>query len=41
MQKVMQGVATPEEKRRFGELWQERVKKMLLEVPAEELVICS
>ncbi len=41
MQKVMQGVATPEEKRRFGELWQERVKKILLEVPAEELVICS
>ena len=41
MQKVMQGVATPEEKRKFGELWQERVKKILLEVPAEELVICS
>ncbi|WP_300362359.1 FmdE family protein [Hydrogenimonas sp.] len=41
MQKVMQGAATPEEKRKFGELWQERVKKILLEVPAEELVICS
>ncbi|WP_456381483.1 FmdE family protein, partial [Hydrogenimonas sp.] len=41
MQKVMQGVATPEDKRRFGELWQERVKKILLEVSAEELVICS
>ncbi|WP_457593936.1 FmdE family protein [Hydrogenimonas sp.] len=31
MQKVVQGVATQEEKKRFGELWQERVKKILLQ----------
>lgn len=30
MQKIMQGVAAPEEKRRFGELWQSRVEKILL-----------
>ncbi|BDY13662.1 FmdE family protein [Hydrogenimonas cancrithermarum] len=31
MQKIMQGVATPDEKKRFGELWQERVEKILLQ----------
>ncbi len=31
MQKIMQGVATPEEKKRFGELWQSRVRRILLE----------
>ena len=31
MQKIMQGSASKEEKRRFGELWQERVKKILLQ----------
>jgi hypothetical protein len=31
MQKIIQGVATTEEKMRFGELWQERVKKILLQ----------
>jgi len=41
MQKIMQGMASAEEKARFGELWQERVRKILLEVPAEELVSCS
>jgi formylmethanofuran dehydrogenase subunit E len=30
MQKIMQGVATSEEKKRFGELWQARVEKILL-----------
>jgi len=30
MQKIMQGGATPEEKRRFGELWQSRVEEILL-----------
>lgn len=30
MQKIMQGLANEEEKRRFGELWQERVEKILL-----------
>ena len=29
MQKIMQGVATPEEKREFGEVWQERVEAIL------------
>ncbi|WP_456451805.1 FmdE family protein [Hydrogenimonas sp.] len=41
MQKIMQGQANAEEKALFGELWQERVRKILLEVPAEELVSCS
>ncbi|WP_201353650.1 FmdE family protein [Hydrogenimonas urashimensis] len=31
MQKLMQGTATQQEKQRFGQLWQERVKKILLE----------
>jgi len=31
MQKIMQGIATPEDKKRFGELWQERVKNILLQ----------
>jgi len=31
MQKIMQGIATQEDKKRFGELWQERVKKILLQ----------
>jgi len=31
MQKIMQGTASPEDKKRFGELWQERVKKILLQ----------
>ena len=26
MQKIMQGIATPDDKKRFGELWQERVE---------------
>ncbi len=29
MQKVMQGVASEDEKKRFGELWQERVEQIL------------
>ncbi len=33
MQKVMSGTATQEEKKLFGELWQERVKKILLQNP--------
>ncbi|NEW61491.1 hypothetical protein GSY74_09375 [Sulfurovum sp. bin170] len=32
MQKIMQGVATPEEKKRFGELWQERVEAIFANV---------
>ncbi len=28
MQKIMQGVATPEEKKSFGELWQQRVENI-------------
>ncbi len=31
MQKLMQGGATQDERREFGELWQERVKKILLQ----------
>lgn len=31
MQKIMQGVATPEEKEEFGKLWQTRVEKILCE----------
>ncbi len=31
MQKVMQNRATPEERERFAELWQERVKRILLQ----------
>ncbi len=31
MQKVLQGAATPDEKRRFAQLWQERVKRILLQ----------
>ncbi|WOE70685.1 FmdE family protein [Hydrogenimonas thermophila] len=31
MQKIMQGNALPEDKKQFGELWQERVKKILLQ----------
>ncbi len=31
LQKIMQGSATDEEKARFGRLWQERVKKILLQ----------
>ncbi len=31
LQKIMQGSATDEEKARFGKLWQERVKKILLQ----------
>ncbi len=31
LQKVMQKIATEEEKRLFGELWQERVKRILLD----------
>lgn len=42
MQKIMQGTATQEEKRRFGEVWQERVKKILLSKELwNEMVICS
>jgi hypothetical protein len=26
MQKIMQGMATPEDKKKFGEVWQERVE---------------
>jgi len=33
MQKVMSGIATKEEKKLFGELWQERVEKILLQNP--------
>ncbi len=29
MQKIMQGAASPEERRQFGTLWQERVEKIL------------
>ncbi len=31
MQKIMQGIATSEEKEEFGKLWQERVEKILCE----------
>ena len=31
MQKIMQGMATPEEKKEFGKLWQQRVEKILCE----------
>ena len=31
MQKIMQGTALPEDKKRFGELWQDRVKNILLQ----------
>ena len=29
MQKIMQGIATPQERKRFGTLWQERVEKIM------------
>jgi len=35
MKKVMQGIATQEEKKLFGELWQERVEKILLQNPQD------
>jgi hypothetical protein len=31
MQKVMTAAATDDERRKFGELWQERVEKILIE----------
>lgn len=31
MQRSLNGVATPEEERQFGKLWQERVRRLLLE----------
>jgi formylmethanofuran dehydrogenase subunit E len=39
MQKIMQGVATPEEKKRFGELWQARVEKILLSAELRERLV--
>ncbi len=41
MQKLMQGHVTPEEKRRFGELWQERVERILLSKNLwDEMIVC-
>jgi hypothetical protein len=28
MQKIMQGIATPEERKAFGEAWQDRVERI-------------
>lgn len=39
MQKIMQGSATPEEKKRFGELWQMRVEDILCRHNNDEKVI--
>ena len=39
MGKALQGKATPEEKKRFGELWQERVEKILLNADLWEKII--
>jgi len=39
MQKIMQGVATTEEKKRFGELWQMRVEDILCNHSSDEKVI--
>jgi len=33
MQKIMQNIATPEEKKLFGELWQERVENIFKNIP--------
>jgi len=41
MQKVMQGTATKEEKKLFGELWQERVEKILLQNSQSLILISS
>jgi len=38
MQKIMQGMADEQEKRRFGELWQERVEKILLHTPPRQVI---
>ena len=32
MQKIMQGIATPEEKKAFGEVWQDRVEKIFANI---------
>ena len=42
MQKSMQGIASDEEKKSFGQMWQERVKKILCDnVDNEELIRVS
>ena len=38
MQKVLGEVASEEEKKTFGELWQERVKKILIDFKDDEEV---
>jgi len=38
MQKVLGGMASDEEKKEFGELWQERVKKILIDFKDDEEV---
>lgn len=37
--KVIQGLATPEESKRFGDLWQERVARLLLEHANDPAVV--
>ncbi len=39
MQKMMQGMASDEEKREFGMMWQERVKKILIDNQDDESLI--
>ncbi|RUM69316.1 MAG: hypothetical protein DSZ07_04820, partial [Sulfurovum sp.] len=38
MGKIMQGKATPEEKKEFGELWQDRVKRISESI--ESVITC-
>lgn len=41
LQRILAGTATTEERTRFGNVWQERVKKILANVDHPELVVCS
>ena len=39
MQRIMQGIASDEEKKEFGQLWQDRVKRILIDNIDNEAVI--
>ncbi len=39
MQKAMQGIATEDEKKLFGHLWQERVRAILIDLPNDPNVV--
>jgi len=41
LQRILAGTAATEERPRFGNVWQERVKKILANVDHPELVVCS